>query len=177
MEDRFSVSRRSQDLEAASEPSVVNPRRIETFAESEGPRRIDPNDPDYGHLAGDDPDQKKIVYRVGRKLYSPEEIKMLKSITNTSNLMNYIRMVVHYLTSVLMVLSILLISGFYLYYLITMARKDYEWILARVNIQDTKIVNKVATISVLKYALYDTDPSNPMTAGTGGAGVVTASNT
>jgi hypothetical protein len=103
------------------------------------------------------------VYQVGRKLYSEKEIKFLKEITNETDFSSAIRDVIHYLSSILMILSMLTLIGYYGYYFVRIWLKNYDYILARISSQDSTVSNRVSTVSVLKYAIWHNETSNNQT--------------
>lgn len=102
-----------------------------------------------------DENGKKIIYRVGQKLYKKDEVKFLKEIVGEKNAMDLVRLIVHFITSALMIITMIAIIGIYVWTYYVHRTKNYEYILARVTTQDESVTNRISSITVLKYAIFD----------------------
>ena len=79
------------------------------------------------------PGGKKIVYRVGHKMYTKKEIKFLKEVVKEKDTMSHVRLGIHILTTVIMVLAMIALCTLYYYKFFMLVFKNYDPILARVN--------------------------------------------
>lgn len=100
---------------------------------------------DYEHNA----QHRKILYRVSKKIYTPEEIELIRKAVKTK------KKFFHYCTSFLMIMLIIAMNAVILYKIVTMWTNKYEENLASVKIQDPSISNYVSTVSVIRYFLYN----------------------
>lgn len=120
---------------------------------------------------------RKIVYRVSRKLYNQSEIGFMKEIIGEKSCMDLVRLVLHHVTSILMLLTMFIIIITYLVNYIVNVEKNYNYILARVTEQSTTIVNRVSSISVIKYAIYNNVSASLIGTNLSQPTILTANNT
>lgn len=71
------------------------------------------------------------------------------------NAFDLLWLVVHIISTVLMVILMLALIGVYIWTYYVHRTKSYEYILARVTDQDTSVTNWISSITVLKYAIFD----------------------
>lgn len=137
---------------------------------SEGPSEM--GEDEFGHLDGDDRKGRKILY------YNSFGMKMLNAGIHQTGIIAPLKKIIHWVTSILMIASMLTLLGFYVYRFVELAKKDYDFILARVIEQDPAITNRVATVSVLRYAIWHNSTSNNATeSASTDTSTVTSSNT
>lgn len=104
----------------------------------------------------------------------------MKEIVGEKNAMDLVRVVMHHITTALMVLTMILIIVPYIITYIEHLLKNYNYILARVTDQDSTVTNRVSSVSVIKYAIYNnktTSNSSTTSSSTTTTTVSSSSNT
>ena len=117
---------------------------------------INKNSLDSHSAFGDIPPygNRRILYRVSKKMYTPEEIVFFGDIVLRNRKRN-IKKFIDYFTSICM---ILLISAMCILVLVQIGRLwtgNWQKNLASVSIQDPSISNYVSYVSVIRYFLYN----------------------
>lgn len=79
----------------------------------------------------------------------------MKEIIGEKNAFDLLWLILHHVTTVLMIISIFLIIVPYVWTYIDHWFLQYNYILARVTEQDTSVSNRVSSVSVIKYAIYN----------------------
>ena len=79
----------------------------------------------------------------------------MKEIIGEKNAFDLFRLILHHVTTVLMIISIFLIIVPYVWTYIDHWFLQYNYILAWVTEQDTSVSNRVSSVSVIKYAIYN----------------------
>lgn len=100
------------------------------------------------------PTDRKILYRVSKKIYSPEEIQFIRERV-LSNRKGSAKKFFHFCTSILMIILIFAMNGVLLWRISEQWLNKYEVNLASVDIQDPSVSNYASTVSVIRYFLYD----------------------
>jgi hypothetical protein len=100
------------------------------------------------------PSDRKILYRVSKKIYSPEEIEFIRERVLTNRKGNA-KKFFHYCTSILMIILIFAMNGVLLWRISEQWLNKYEVNLVSVDVQDPSVSNYASTVSVIRYFLYD----------------------
>ena len=100
------------------------------------------------------PTKRKILYRVSKKIYTPEEIEFIRS-NVIRNRKGKSKKFLHYCTSIVMMLLIFIMCIILLNRIGQQWTNEYEMNLASVKIQDPAISNYASTVSVIRYFLYN----------------------
>lgn len=79
----------------------------------------------------------------------------MKEIIGEKNACDLVWLILHHVTTICMILSILATVGLYSWIYVRFRFKNYNYILARVYEQDQSVTNRVDTVTVLKYAIFD----------------------
>lgn len=98
--------------------------------------------------------ERKILYRVSKKIYTPDEIEFIRSQV-LANSKRSTKKFLHWCTSVLMILLITAMFVILIWRIFEQWTNDYQINLASVSIQNSSISNYASTVSVIRYFLYD----------------------
>ena len=106
----------------------------------------------FGEL--DNVGNRKILYRVSKKIYTPNEIELVRDLV-VKNRKGKLKKYIHYGSSIVM---ITLIAVMCILILVQIGRQwvgKWETNMATVSIQDPSIQNYVSYVSVIRYFLYN----------------------
>jgi hypothetical protein len=153
--DRFERSRNS-DLARRSDggSKLAGKKRVSSFLA----KVIINDDSDISDTQMDDMDRKaherKILYRVSKKIYTPDEIEFIRSQV-LDNKKGSTKKFLHWCTSVFMISLIIAMFGCLMWRIVLQWTSDYQINLTAVDVQDPSISNFASTVSVVKYFMYD----------------------
>jgi len=98
--------------------------------------------------------KRKILYRVKKKNYSPEQIELFRGgIVNNSK--RSTKKCLHFFTSISMIFLIFTMVAVLTWRIYSQWTNSYEINLASVSIQDPSINNYVSNVTVIRYFMYD----------------------
>ena len=108
--------------------------------------------------------ERKILYRVSKKIYTPQEIELVRELV-LGKRRTKLKKRLNYGTSIAMIISIFAMCSLLLFQIGRIWAATWEKNLASVSIQDPSIDNYVSTISVIRYFLYDNSSGSTITIG------------
>ena len=79
----------------------------------------------------------------------------MKEIIGDKNAFDLVRLIVHYVSTVLMAILMLATIGVYIYAFYVHWTKNFEYVLARVTEQDESVSNRISSASIIRYAIFD----------------------